>query len=43
MYNDIKKSYYDGLSDVYIPYGENLYYYDLNSLYPYAGSVKQYV
>jgi hypothetical protein len=36
VYREIKKSYYGGLSDVYIPYGENLNYYDVNSLYPYA-------
>lgn len=33
-YNDIKKSYYGGITEVYKPYGENLYYYDVNSLYP---------
>jgi hypothetical protein len=37
VYNDIKKSYYGGITEVYKPYGENLYYYDVNSLYPYAG------
>lgn len=36
MYADIKQSYYGGLSEVYKGYGENLYYYDVNSLYPYA-------
>ena len=36
IYNDIKKAYYGGLSEVYRGYGENLYYYDVNSLYPYA-------
>lgn len=30
----IRKGYYGGHVDVYIPYGENLYYYDINSLYP---------
>jgi len=36
LYNDIKKAYYGGITEVYRPYGENLYYYDVNSLYPYA-------
>lgn len=35
-YLDIKKAYYVGITEVYKPYGENLYYYDVNSLYPYA-------
>ena len=35
-YNDIKKSYYGGVTEVYKPYGKNLYYYDVNSLYPFA-------
>jgi hypothetical protein len=33
-YYDIKKSYTGGAVDVYLPYGENLYLYDINSLYP---------
>jgi hypothetical protein len=33
-YSDIKKSYTGGAVDVYLPYGENLYLYDINSLYP---------
>lgn len=36
MYNDIKEAYYGGVTEVYKPYGNNLYYYDVNSLYPYA-------
>jgi hypothetical protein len=36
IYEDIKQAYYGGLSEVYIGYGENLYYYDVNSLYPFA-------
>ena len=36
LYNDIKLAYYGGITEVYKPYGENLYYYDVNSLYPYA-------
>jgi len=29
----IRKSYYGGATDIYKQYGENLYYYDVNSLY----------
>lgn len=36
IYEDLKQGYYGGLSEVYKGYGENLYYYDVNSLYPYA-------
>jgi hypothetical protein len=32
----ISESYYGGISQVYKTYGENLYYYDINSLYPWA-------
>ena len=32
----IRKSYIGGATDYYKLYGENLYYYDVNSLYPYA-------
>jgi hypothetical protein len=35
IYKDIKQAYYRGITEVYIPYGENLYYYDVNSLYLY--------
>lgn len=31
----IRRGYYGGHVDAYIPYGENLYYYDVNSLYPF--------
>src|SRR5260221_532251 len=34
-YKEIKKAYYGGRVEVFKPYGENLYYYDVNSLYPY--------
>ena len=34
MYYDIKKSFLGGHTDLYIPYGENLNHYDVNSLYP---------
>ena len=33
VYNDIKESYYGGITEVYKPHGKNLYYYDVNSLY----------
>lgn len=36
VYSDIKKSYYGGITEVYKPLGRDLYYYDINSLYPYA-------
>nr|YP_009379212.1 DNA polymerase type B2 [Leptogium hirsutum]ARQ27106.1 DNA polymerase type B2 [Leptogium hirsutum] len=36
VYEDIKLSYFGGVTEVYKPYGENLYYYDVNSLYPYV-------
>ena len=34
--NFIRKSYFGGATDYYKAYGENLYYYDVNSLYPWA-------
>lgn len=37
IYKDIKQAYYGGITEVYRPYGENLFYYDVNSLYPYVG------
>ena len=36
VHNDIRKSYYGGNTEVYKPYGRNLFYYDVNSLYPYS-------
>jgi len=36
LHDELRKGYYGGLSEVYKPYGENLYYYDVNSLYPYV-------
>ena len=36
MYKDIKEAYFGGITEVYKPYGENLFYYDVNSLYPYS-------
>lgn len=32
----IRSGYYGGHADAYTPYGENLYYYDVNSLYPFV-------
>ena len=32
----IRRAYYGGHVDAYKPYGENLYYYDVNSLYPFV-------
>ena len=31
----MKLAYYGGITELYKPYGENLFYYDVNSLYPY--------
>lgn len=36
MYSCIKEGYFGAIPEVYKPYGEDLYYYDVNSLYPYA-------
>jgi hypothetical protein len=36
LYNDIKESYYGGITEVYRPFGQNLLYYDVNSLYPFV-------
>ena len=32
----IRNAYYGGGTDIYKAYGKNVYYYDVNSLYPYA-------
>lgn len=32
----IRRGYYGGHTDAYLPYGSNLYYYDVNSLYPFV-------
>src|SRR6202040_4019119 len=34
--NIFKKGYYGGITEVYIPYGKDLLYIDINSLYPFA-------
>jgi hypothetical protein len=36
MQNLISKAYYGANTSVYKPYGEKLYYYDINSLYPFC-------
>jgi hypothetical protein len=36
IYKDIKQAYYGGMTEVYIPHGKDLYYYDVNSLYPFV-------
>lgn len=36
LYSYIKNAYYGACTEVYRPYGENLFYYDVNSLYPYV-------
>jgi hypothetical protein len=32
----IRRAYFGGHVDVYRPFGKNLYYYDVNSLYPFV-------
>jgi len=34
--NFVRYSYYGGATDYYKKYGKNLYYYDVNSLYPFC-------
>ena len=36
IYKEVKQAYYGGITEVYKPTGENLFYYDVNSLYPFA-------
>jgi hypothetical protein len=36
LYYKIKPSYFGGSTEIYKPYGKNLYHYDVNSLYPYV-------
>jgi hypothetical protein len=40
LYHEIKKGYTGGSVVVFKPYGENIYRYDVNSLYPYV--MKEY-
>ena len=35
-FNFINFGYYGGITEVYIPYGTDLFYYDVNSLYPFV-------
>jgi hypothetical protein len=37
-----RNSYYGGRTELFIPYGENLYYYDFNSLYPSVMYLEQF-
>jgi hypothetical protein len=39
MYDFIKQGYYGGITEIYKPCGYNLYYYDVNSLYPYVSKM----
>lgn len=34
IFNTLQNSYKGGICELYIPYGENLFYYDVNSAYP---------
>ena len=36
LFNFIKEGYYGGITEVYKPYGKDLIYLDVNSLYPYS-------
>ena len=36
LFNFIKEGYFGGITDVYKPYGKDLIYLDVNSLYPYV-------
>jgi hypothetical protein len=36
IFSFIKDSYSGGITEVYMPYGENLNYYDINSMYPFV-------
>lgn len=36
LFNDLKNSYTGGATDMYIPKGENIFCYDVNSLYPFV-------
>ena len=42
VFDFIKQSYTGGSTDMYIPQGENIYCYDVNSLYPYVMKVNKY-
>lgn len=36
IFNFIKEGYYGGITEVYKPYGKDLYFYDVNSEYPFV-------
>ena len=36
FYKDIKQAYFRGITEVYKPWGKDLYYYHVNTLYPYV-------
>lgn len=38
MYKDVREAYFGGITEVYKPIGSDLYYYDVNSLYPHVAS-----
>lgn len=40
VFNFIKQGYFGGITEVYKPYGENLFYYDVNSEYPFVAKNK---
>jgi hypothetical protein len=40
IFDFIKESYFGGITEVYIPYGTNLKYYDVNSEYPFVAKNK---
>jgi hypothetical protein len=40
IFNFIRQGYYGGISEVYKPYGENLFYYDINYMYPFVAKNK---
>jgi DNA polymerase type B, organellar and viral len=39
MFDFIKKGYYGGITEIYKPYAEESYYYDVNSLYPHVSKM----
>ena len=38
VYSSIKQAYHGGIVEVYKPYGKKLFYYDVNSLYPFVAN-----
>ena len=37
-YKDLKNCYFGGMVEAFKPYGENVFIFDVNSLYPYVMS-----